>query len=344
MTLNPWRRARRSTARPMWRSGSPARAAASASRLASLVASSRRRADGADPPDRRAGAGVGPVAVELGRHVDVDEVAIGEDAVRRRDPVRRLVVHAHARRRREADGRRRRAGPVAVEHLAPDGVELGRRHARLGGGEHGVAGLGHRPPGELQAGEVLILIDRHAPSVRGRSSLCVTAACSGRCCVSVVEELLKVGGAWSGDGSGRRAGRGRAGAGRQAAGALAGGRHWPSWMRWWCLEQSGIKFSRLVAPPSFHSLRWWMSQSPKRTGQSGAAQVRCMARSARRWSAVARRLARPTSTTLPSPSNTIGMMSASHASRRTVRVGGAGRRTSRRCWTREARCGRSRGR
>ncbi len=66
-----------------------------------------------------------------------------------------------------------------------------------------------------------------------------------------------------------------------------------------------------------------MSQSPKRTGQSGAAQVWCMARSARRWSADANRLARPTSTTLPSPSNTTGMMSASHASRRTV-AGGRG--------------------
>ena len=66
-----------------------------------------------------------------------------------------------------------------------------------------------------------------------------------------------------------------------------------------------------------------MSQSPKRTGQSGAAQVVCMARRALRWSAVARRLARPTSTTLPSPPNTMGMMSASQARRRTV-AGGSG--------------------
>ena len=168
MTLNPWRRARRSTARPMWRSGSPARAAARASRLASLVASSRRRPTWATRPTGSAGAGVGPVAVQLGGHVDVDEVAVGEQAVGRRDPVRRLVVDADARRRREADGRGRRAGAVAVEHLAPDGVELGRRHARLGGREHGVARLGHGPPGELQAGEILFLIDRHAPSVRSR--------------------------------------------------------------------------------------------------------------------------------------------------------------------------------
>ena len=104
-----------------------------------------------------------------------------------------------------------------------------------------------------------------------------------RCCDTVVEELLKWGWAGSGDGSGRRAGLrpGRRPAG-QAAGARAGGCHLPSWMRWWCLEHSGIRFSRLVSPPSRHSVRWWMSQSPKRTGQSGAAHVWCMARSARR--------------------------------------------------------------
>ena len=66
-----------------------------------------------------------------------------------------------------------------------------------------------------------------------------------------------------------------------------------------------------------------MSQSPKRTWQSGAAQVVCIARSARRWSTVARRLARPTSTTLLSPPNTTGMISASHANRRTA-AGGSG--------------------
>ncbi len=104
-----------------------------------------------------------------------------------------------------------------------------------------------------------------------------------RACVSVVAELVKLGA-----GLGRLTGLAVVAAGRtapparQAAGALAEGRHCPSWMRWWCLLHSGIKFSRFVEPPSFHSLRWWMSQSPKRTGQSGAAQVRCMARSARR--------------------------------------------------------------
>ena len=68
----------------------------------------------------------------------------------------------------------------------------------------------------------------------------------------------------------------------QAAGALAGGCQRPSWMRWWCLEQSGIRFTKSVAPPSRNTVRWWMSQSPQRTGQSRAAQVRCMARRSRR--------------------------------------------------------------
>ena len=50
MTEKPWRRARRSTARPMWRNGSPARAAAEAVAVGQPVASSRRRAAAATRP------------------------------------------------------------------------------------------------------------------------------------------------------------------------------------------------------------------------------------------------------------------------------------------------------
>ena len=79
ITRRPWRRAQRWTARPMWRSGPPARAAAVASRWASGW---RRGAggDGGLAAHRGAGAGVGPIAVELGRDVDVDQVAAAQHA------------------------------------------------------------------------------------------------------------------------------------------------------------------------------------------------------------------------------------------------------------------------
>ena len=65
-----------------------------------------------------------------------------------------------------------------------------------------------------------------------------------------------------------------------------------------------------------------MSQSPKRTGQSGAAQVRCIAREGSSLIGGCRTVwhvrHRPRA---PSPPNTIGMMSASQARRRTTSGG-----------------------
>ena len=149
ITENPWRRARRCTARPMWRSGSPARAAASGVAVGQPGGVEQAAGGERDAADGGAGAGVGPVAVDLGRHVDVDEVALAQPARRRRDAVGRLVVDADARRRGEADRRRRRPGAVAGEDLATDGVELGGGDAGGGRGEHRVACFGDRHPGRL---------------------------------------------------------------------------------------------------------------------------------------------------------------------------------------------------
>ena len=50
---------------------------------------------------------------------------------------------------------------MTVEHLATDSVELGRRHAWRCRSEHRVACLGHRTTGQLQAGDVLVMIGSH---------------------------------------------------------------------------------------------------------------------------------------------------------------------------------------
>ncbi len=70
-----------------------------------------------------------------------------------------------------------------------------------------------------------------------------------------------------------------------------------------------------------HQAMWWMSQAENTTVQSGCAQLRCMARNARRWARVAVRRLRPTSRTSPAPFSTIGRMSASQHIRRTVSTG-----------------------
>ncbi|CAN5701272.1 hypothetical protein BH18ACT2_BH18ACT2_15740 [soil metagenome] len=95
----------------------------------------------------------------------------------------------------------------------------------------------------------------------------------------------------------------------------------PSWTRRWCRPQSGSRLSRSVSPWCSHGMTWWIRQSSNRTPQPGWAQVAFIARSARRCSAVASRLARPTSVTTPAPSNTTGMMAASQHIRRTDAAG-----------------------
>ena len=55
-----------------------------------------------------------------------------------------------------------------------------------------------------------------------------------------------------------------------------------------------------VGPPRSYQWMWWISQRWKGTSHSGAAHVRYMARSARRWVRLAVRMVRPASSTVPS--------------------------------------------
>jgi hypothetical protein len=77
-----------------------------------------------------------------------------------------------------------------------------------------------------------------------------------------------------------------------------------------------------VGPRSrVHHRTWWILVWLNGTSQSGWAQVRCMARSARRWARLTVRAVRPRLSGTPSPSSAIGMISASQQSRRTVDTG-----------------------
>ena len=68
-------------------------------------------------------------------------------------------------------------------------------------------------------------------------------------------------------------------------------------------------------------MTWWIWQWSNATSQCGWAQVRYIARSARRWARLATRCSRPTASASPSVPNTIGMMAASQHSRRIVSTG-----------------------
>jgi hypothetical protein len=123
---------------------------------------------GRDPADRGAGARVGPVAVELGRDVHVDQVALAQRAEHRGDAVRRLVVHADAGGGGEAHRQLgRRPGPVAAQHLAPDRVEGAGGHAGRHRGQHRVPRLGHDLPDPPQGVQLVLVIDRHPADPTG---------------------------------------------------------------------------------------------------------------------------------------------------------------------------------
>ena len=76
-----------------------------------------------------------------------------------------------------------------------------------------------------------------------------------------------------------------------------------------------------VRPNRSHGMTWWIWQWSKAMSQWGWAQVRYIARSARRWARLATRCSRPTASASPSAPNTIGMMAASQHNRRIVSTG-----------------------
>ena len=150
-TLNPLRSTSCCTAAPM----SPVRAPATAAFMPASQPGARRR----DEPlrarrhgaDRHRDAGVGVVAVELGRDVELHELALLQPP-RAGDPVDRLVVDADAGHAGEVVGQLRRgARAVAREHAGGDRVELGGRHARAHARGHRAQRLGDDAPGGLQA-------------------------------------------------------------------------------------------------------------------------------------------------------------------------------------------------
>ena len=131
--------------------------------------------------DGRAGAGVGPVAVELGGHVDVEQVAVGEEAARPtgcRGPLR-PSGSTHVAAGKPTVGGAGRA-PWRSSTSRPTASSSAVETPGRGGGEHGVARLGDGPPGELQAGEVFVLVDGHGRHRTGADE--VAPACPASRC------------------------------------------------------------------------------------------------------------------------------------------------------------------
>ncbi len=112
---------------------------------------------------REARAAVRPIAVELGRHVDVHQISFTQHALRR-DAMRDLVVDADAGGTRKSIGKLRcRTRAVPPKHVAPQLVELCGRHTGRDLGGHRVARLRHHRTHALQRDHILLTVDRHAP-------------------------------------------------------------------------------------------------------------------------------------------------------------------------------------
>jgi hypothetical protein len=112
--------------------------------------------------DRQRDARVRDVAVELRRHVDLDQIALREHALAG-DPVHRLVVDGQAEAAREAVGLARGgARAVACEDLFAHGVQLGRGHARHELAPRLGERLGDDAPRAPQRGQLGCGPDRHA--------------------------------------------------------------------------------------------------------------------------------------------------------------------------------------
>ena len=159
-TRKPCRSTSASTAAPTAPVVDPARATA----IPPAGRPRRRRKRGVRGRHRRHGhrdRRVGHVAAQLGRHVELDQVA-GRDQARPGDAVHGLVVHADARDAGEVVGQlRRRAGAVAGEDLGRGPVELRGGRARAYQRAHAGERLGHHPPRRQQRLHILARTDRH---------------------------------------------------------------------------------------------------------------------------------------------------------------------------------------
>jgi hypothetical protein len=107
---------------------------------------------------------VGPVAVQFGGHVDVDEVAVAQARVVRRDAVGNRVVDADAGPPGKVVRELRcRTCTVRAQYVAADLVELGGADAGPNLRQHRIARLRDDRTDTLQAFHVVGSFNRHAP-------------------------------------------------------------------------------------------------------------------------------------------------------------------------------------
>src|ERR1700677_2224809 len=120
-----------------------------------------------DLADGNTDACVGEVAVQLGRHVKVDEVAVAELALERRNAMGRFVIDTDTRRAWKLVGDTGcGACPVPSEYLSAHGVELPGGRARSDGLHHGLAGFGDHTTRTKECIEILLLVNRHSQILR----------------------------------------------------------------------------------------------------------------------------------------------------------------------------------
>ena len=128
---------------------------------------------------------IGVVAVELGGHIEGDEVASGDEA-RAWQAVCRLLIDADAGRARVANlEHRRRASSGVGEELLRDPIKLGGGDPRAHGGLHRRDGAAHHLPRGHKPFQITGSLDGHAniPRACGRKPL-DTTLCNernGRC-------------------------------------------------------------------------------------------------------------------------------------------------------------------
>ena len=124
-----------------------------------------------DVAGEEGGVGVAVHAADEGGDVDVDDVAVLDDA-RVRDAVADDLVDARAQRLREAAvAEGRGVGAVVAEELVADPVELVGGHTWYDVGAHQLTGLGGEPAGDAHPLDRLGVLDLLAGEARGRGAV-----------------------------------------------------------------------------------------------------------------------------------------------------------------------------
>ncbi len=129
------------------------------------------------------------VAIQLGGHVKVHQVAIVQLALERRNAVGGFVIDADARGARKSVGHSwSGSSSVAAEYLSTHGVEFTGSRAGSDGLYHRLAGFGDNPTSTNERIEVFLLVNRHAAILRRQTWHALRATYWGRCLLGLFDD------------------------------------------------------------------------------------------------------------------------------------------------------------